>query len=135
MTQHRRIHKLHRSFGAPRANRGTAGRQSFERPAGRLPNVTPAVTAGPAESFIISRETRQERLFRELVTWWNKETWFISSVKKRVAHEAYLQIIGMGEAAIPLLLRELLHEPDHWFVALQATTRHDPTTPRSDFEE
>ena len=109
--------------------------QGIERPAGRLAYVTPAVTVGPAESFIISRETRQERLFRELVAWWNKETWFMSSVKKRVAHEAYLQIIGMGEAAIPLLLRELLQEPDHWFVALQATTRHDPTTPGSDFEE
>ena len=39
---------------------------------------------------------------------------------------AYQQIIGMGLDALPLILRELQQEADHWFWALRAITGIDP---------
>ena len=41
---------------------------------------------------------------------------------------AYQHIIGMGESAVPLMLRELRDDPDpdHWFSALKAITEADP---------
>jgi hypothetical protein len=41
-------------------------------------------------------------------------------------HPAYQEIIGMGAEVVPLLLRELGREPDHWFRALHALTGADP---------
>jgi hypothetical protein len=41
-------------------------------------------------------------------------------------HPAYQQIIGMGREVVPLILRELEREPDHWFWALKAITGEDP---------
>lgn len=51
---------------------------------------------------------------------------FRSSIHDMVSHPAYLQIIGMGKEALPLLVDELRREPDHWFVALQAITGANP---------
>ena len=42
---------------------------------------------------------------------------------------SYQQIIGMGDMALPLILRELAREPDHWFWALHAITGADPVEP------
>jgi len=64
-----------------------------------------------------------ERDFKELRDLWRRETWFMSSIKKRTSNAAYLSIIGMGKAVIPSILAELETTPDHWFVALQAITR------------
>ncbi len=70
-----------------------------------------------------------EQTFQELVTTWRQETRFTSSVTDMAMHRAYQRIIGLGPAAIPLLLRELGRNPDHWFWALHAVTGVDPTTP------
>ncbi len=64
--------------------------------------------------------------FEELVRQWKKERGPTSSVVKMAAHPAYRQIIGMGQAAIPLLLAELERQPDHWFIALHEITGVDP---------
>ncbi len=40
---------------------------------------------------------------------------------------SYQRIIGLGPNAIPLILRELHDEPDHWFWALAALTGENPT--------
>jgi hypothetical protein len=48
-----------------------------------------------------------------------------------VRHPAYQAIIALGRPAVPLLLRELAREPDHWFGALKAITGDDPVPPRS----
>lgn len=64
--------------------------------------------------------------FRELADEWERDTCFLSSTTKMVMHPAYQRIIGMGPAAIPLILRKLKENPDHWFWALQAITGHDP---------
>jgi len=44
-------------------------------------------------------------------------------------HPAYQEIISLGEAVVPLLLREVAREPDHWFSALKAITGANPVSP------
>jgi|SRR4051812_46642484 len=41
----------------------------------------------------------------------------------------YQKIIGLGMTVVPLILRELERELDHWFWALAAITREDPVPP------
>ncbi|MCH7922920.1 MAG: hypothetical protein IH975_07815 [Nitrospinae bacterium] len=66
------------------------------------------------------------RRFQQLVDRWSKETINMSSIAARVAHPAYLEIIGMGDKAVPLLLSELEKRPNHWFLALTAITTENP---------
>jgi hypothetical protein len=44
----------------------------------------------------------------------------------RLRHRAYGEIIALGPAVVPLLLRELEHQPNHWFAALRSLTGEDP---------
>jgi hypothetical protein len=60
---------------------------------------------------------------------WQRETKHLSLISKKVVHNSYLRIIGMGEGSIPLILESLRARPDHWFVALQAITNTDPSQP------
>ena len=64
--------------------------------------------------------------FYALANQWKTETERISSVNLKLMHPAYQQIIGLGEAAIPLILNELSKQPDHWFWALRAITGDNP---------
>jgi hypothetical protein len=72
-----------------------------------------------------------EKRFAALAAEWKAERGYSSSITKLCAHAAYQQIIGMGEKAIPLLLRELEREPDHWFWALKAITGVNPVPQES----
>lgn len=67
-----------------------------------------------------------EQRFRKLVQQWKQDTEFLSSISEMATHPAYQQIIGMGKDALALIFRELEHEPDHWFWALQAITGENP---------
>ncbi len=67
-----------------------------------------------------------EDKFRALAAHWKAETGFTSSTTEIAMHPAYQQIIGMGPAVVPLLLRELEQNLDHWFWALSAITGADP---------
>jgi hypothetical protein len=67
-----------------------------------------------------------ERQFHALLATWRDETAGLSSTTKIVMNDAYQQIIGLGEPAVPLLLRELAKGPDHLGWALRAITREDP---------
>jgi hypothetical protein len=67
-----------------------------------------------------------EQQFLRLVEIWRKATQYTSSMSDLVNHPAYQQIIGLGQPAIPLLLRELERDPDYWFAALRALTGVDP---------
>lgn len=55
----------------------------------------------------------------------------LSILSKKVIHPAYQRIIGMGDKAIPLLMRELKREPNHWFWALRAITGANPVKPEN----
>jgi hypothetical protein len=72
-----------------------------------------------------------EARFHELANVWRTETHYLSSSTEMTAHPAYQQIIALGPAAIPLLLRELEREPDWWFTALRALTGANPVPPEA----
>jgi hypothetical protein len=72
-----------------------------------------------------------------LVTEWKQATRYTSSMSDLATHPAYQRIIGLGPAALPLILRELRRAPDHWFWALKAITGEDPvpSTARGNLSE
>ncbi len=77
-------------------------------------------------SYPIWETAEIEENFFELAEQWRRETGMMSLVTKMSMHPAYQRIIGMGQAVVPLILRELEQEPDHWFWALQAITGANP---------
>ncbi|MBD2164712.1 hypothetical protein H6G04_09885 [Calothrix membranacea FACHB-236] len=70
-----------------------------------------------------------EKTFIALVKQWREENRGVSSTNQISMHPAYQQIIGMGEAVIPLLLRELEKKSGQWFWALKSITREYPVPP------
>lgn len=70
-----------------------------------------------------------ERRFAELADQWRANVGAISSTTRRIADPAYLAIIALGDAAIPLLLKDLEREPNHWFHALRTLTGENPVRP------
>jgi hypothetical protein len=70
-----------------------------------------------------------EQRFNKLAKTWKSETELISKVSRKLMHPAYQKIIGMGEPAIPLILKDLAENgPDDWFWALTAITDENPIT-------
>ncbi len=67
--------------------------------------------------------------FDALVSQWKDDTRPLSSITAMIRHPAYQEIIGMGQAVVPLLLRELQREPDFWFSALHVLTGENPMLP------
>ena len=70
--------------------------------------------------------TDLETRFRALADQWRRETGGLSSISQMAAHPAHQEIIEMGPAAIPLLLRELQERGGHWFMALRALSGENP---------
>lgn len=66
-------------------------------------------------------ETLDER-FHRLAATWHEAVAHHSSSRVRYRHPAYLEIIGMGPAVVPLLLRDLEATGRHWFEALNVIT-------------
>jgi hypothetical protein len=75
--------------------------------------------------------TSIEEKFHRLAAVWKSERGPTSSITAIATHPAYQQIIGMGPAVVPLILRELERELDHWFWALKAMIGTDPVPPES----
>jgi type I restriction enzyme M protein len=67
-----------------------------------------------------------EATFAAFANQWRRETAMFSSISKKVKHPAYRKIIAMGDAAVPLILRELRDHPAYWFGALKAITHTSP---------
>lgn len=66
-----------------------------------------------------------DETFEQLSQQWHDETGHLSNLSLMVEHPAYQQIIGLGLEVVPLLLRSLEREPDHWFFALATLTGVD----------
>ena len=69
--------------------------------------------------------------FLQFMETWHTERGITSSMSEMTGCKSYLNIIGMGEAALPLILAQLEREgddPDHWFAALEAITGEDPVS-------
>jgi hypothetical protein len=71
------------------------------------------------------------RRFEELAETWKRETQYLSFMEQRAMHPAYQSIIGMGWVAMPMILRELQRQPEHWLWALKAITGEDPAGPNA----
>jgi hypothetical protein len=69
--------------------------------------------------------------FARLASRWKKDTLYDSSIAVMANHPAYRQIIDMGPAAIPLILRDLKRRPALWFDALRTLTGADPVPVKS----
>lgn len=73
--------------------------------------------------FVIARE------FQQLADQWHTDTDDLSASSQIISHPAYLQIIGMGESAIPFILNDLRQRGGQWYAALRAITRESPVPP------
>lgn len=67
--------------------------------------------------------------FNVLADRWRDETAVLSSLTKKITHPAYLEIIGMGPVALPMILKRLEVDPGYWFTALRALSGIDPVGP------
>jgi hypothetical protein len=73
-------------------------------------------------------ETVEER-FRRLEALWRTETGHLSSSTRIVAHPAFREIIGMGRAVVPFMVRDLERQPRLWVWALPEILATDPVPP------
>ena len=71
------------------------------------------------------------RTFGELTAAWKEKAKYLSVTAQMALIPEYQRIIGMGAAALPLILEELRREPDHWIWALRAITGEDPVPEES----
>lgn len=65
-------------------------------------------------------------VFENLKTDWKSKTRYISNSAQMATVWSYQQIIGMGRPVLPLILKELQRETDHWFWALEAISGENP---------
>jgi hypothetical protein len=70
--------------------------------------------------------------FHRLLSQWHKERGATSSTTKMILCPSYQRIIGMGDEAVPFILKQIETEgddPDHWSAALEAITGANPVPP------
>jgi hypothetical protein len=96
-----------------------AAQGNFTRPEG------PAGMSAPASPSATIANGVNER-FSRLAAEWKEQSRYLSNSAQMAMLEPYQRIIGMGQAAVPLILGELQREPDHWFWALEAITEQNP---------
>jgi len=70
-------------------------------------------------------ETLEQR-FRRLEEIWTREVGHFSSPAVLMNHPAFQEIIGLGDAVVPLMLRDLEERPRLWVWALPKITGADP---------
>lgn len=73
-------------------------------------------------------ETVEER-FRRLKAKWMAEIGHVSAYTVIVNHPAFREIVSMGDAVVPLMLRDLEERPGLWVWALPEITGADPVSP------
>jgi hypothetical protein len=97
-------------------------------PAGSPPISHPA----PCVEFVVDSASKNWARFQSLVEQWRRERGALSSITEMSMLPSYQALIGMGEAAVPLILAQLRSEgdePDQWFWALKAITGISPVQP------
>jgi hypothetical protein len=77
-------------------------------------------------AFPLLPSARLEMDFERLADEWKAETGMLSRLDQKYIHPAYQQIIAMGEAAVPFILRDLKETRGHWFWALRTITCESP---------
>lgn len=75
-------------------------------------------------------ETVEQRV-RRLEAAWKADTEFLSDAGRIIGHPAFREIVALGDAVVPLLLRDLESAPGLWVWALPEITGENPV-PASD---
>ncbi|MGV8083312.1 MAG: cold-shock protein [Coriobacteriia bacterium] len=70
-----------------------------------------------------------EDRFNQLADEWLEQSEHMSSAAQMAMLPSYQQIIGMGTAAVPLIIKRLQERHGHWFWALKSITGEDPVRP------
>jgi hypothetical protein len=78
-----------------------------------------------------TNKLRLRRTFSTLKKQWKSDTKYLSSSTDMVLHPSYQRIIGLGPDVIPIILEEMISDPDHWFWALEALTGENPVLPEN----
>jgi hypothetical protein len=65
-------------------------------------------------------------LFNALADWWHDATDHLSVPTEIVRHPAYLRVIALGDAAVPLILEDLRARGGDWYQALHKITHAQP---------
>ena len=104
--------------------------EETHRLARELAQLTGETMTGAITVAIRDRLERERcQRFQELAERWEYETVFLSSTEQMARHPAHQEIVGMGEAAAPLILERMRSKGGHWFHALQDITGADPVDP------
>ncbi len=77
-------------------------------------------------------EPADRQRFTALADQWEKETVFLSNSDRAAEHPAHMEIISMGEPAVPLILERMRETGGHWDHALGDITGANPVK-RSDW--
>ena len=91
-------------------------------------NQQPEVRRLPHESAAAAPKIApaDRKRFDELADQWERDTVLLSSSTQAAKHPAHLEIVNMGEAAVPLILERMKSQGGHWFHALRDLTGADP---------
>jgi hypothetical protein len=112
------------------AEYGRAIHQGRRAPLYSLSTSAAAAFGVKLEDFIIAfpltPSPRLELDFEQLASKWKRETAGFSSDAQKMKHSSVQSILRMGEAAIPLILRDLQNRPAWWFGVLRTLTGADP---------
>lgn len=103
--------------------------QMFKQPTG---SDSPRNSDQVSEEVLFLVKAQREDIepeFNDLARKWKSERNASSSITVIIMHPAYQRIVGMGKPALPLILRELNKQLDHWFWALKAISGEDPIAP------
>jgi hypothetical protein len=95
--------------------------------------------AGSILIFVSARSRRSSRRvemkFNRLYVKWKTETEYYSSIRKKISNPHYQEIITMGSSVLPFILKLMMEEPQHWFVALKEISGENPVPYGASFEE
>ena len=78
---------------------------------------------------VFIKEMYKQQLKKKFDTYsaiWRNETMFSSSITEITNNSAYRSIIGLGTEVIPLIIKDLEINENHWFSALEALTGENP---------
>jgi hypothetical protein len=90
-----------------------------------------AAAVAPGNGFLTD-----EQEFQGLAQEWRRVTGHLSNTRLIRSHPAFLKIIGMGQRAVPILLRELRVNSDwDWCYALQIITQLNPAHTSAEYED
>lgn len=121
------------NVGNHHARHPAAGARLWRRRNSPIPAVAPRSRAMTSEALSLSwdpaPESELQARFGSLAERWREETEFASAPSALFMNPAYQEIIGLGPAVLPLILRDLAETQDHWFWALRAITGADPVPP------